>query len=160
MQYEYDQQHAAAGTAFNATASRTQPFWKGDHNGCDHRTGECNAKNGWMMDKNHRGVPIIVNKRMEKRFQSMVEFGDNSDRYPEPAHEYKGWVPASEAKSVRPSKAVIDALRDTGENEITKTLEYKKASFADTQAALKEWRTAFDLWANPITKEATPRVRA
>jgi len=157
---QFDQaRHDQAKTRFLASTKagvETVPMWKGDHKACKHHTGECNATNGWLLDREARPRPIIINMNVEPN--AAVEIEDKKDRLEprKPLWKVKGFVPAEESEGVRPSQGVLLFLLEAGERDVERLLEHKQADYATVQAEKAKFRAAFEK-ANFSKSEKTTR---
>lgn len=142
------------GTVYGAAPARKTGVWKGDHRGCEigHADGVCRSLQAWRLNGEHKLVPVIVGRSIERRHASDAEYAEESGEEQRPAWQAKGFRVPAEAIRARPTVEIVQKIRELGAEGVVRTLQHQKASFADQQTAKTQFLAAFDA-ANAPAKE-------
>jgi len=149
---------AIEGTTDARRPLRKVQVWKGDHRPCEvgHADGVCRALTGWRLNGDFQVVPVVVGRSIERRHYSTAEYSEESGKETEPAWQAKGFRVADEAKRAKPTAEIVAKLREVGADGLAREYQHLKASFADQQAAKKEFLEKFDA-ANGAPATKPPR---
>lgn len=118
------------------------PKWRGDHRGCQHRTGECYAPYAWCVtDKTWVIRADFAGVSIEPNMLGTHQ-GNEKGSYPEPIWKSKGWVETSEAEGVVPSDEVKQWHIDRIVKERRANMEAKKYEPARVDKECDDLRAA------------------
>lgn len=120
--------------------------WKGDHSGCEvgHRDGFCLSINAWRLNGHAKIVPVVIGRPSNRRFHSMVEYSDKSEREPEAAWRAKGWRDIEEVGGVRPIPEIVAKMRELASEELERGMQFKKFEYDSIAKAKAAFLAKFD----------------